>query len=298
MSQPFKIHPDSGAHHLGKLRAPFRLCLMTAAIFAVLDAQAADAIDDKPPTLQLPSLEIIGEAPSQLEHIPGSGFVIDKTTLDRQGPLSAKDALRTTPGIHIVDEDVLGRRFNLGIRGLDPRRSARTQLLEDGAPIQLAPYGDPSNHYVPSMKRVDRIEVLKGSGQIMYGPQTVGGAINFVSAAIPEEFGGSISAAGGNNGYYDTHLRLGGTVDNVGLSLDYIRQEADGNRSGQHQAVDDLALKSLIKFSDRQRLMLKGTLTHEDAQMGEAGMTSEMFRQGRRTNLLRNDTFEVRRYSG
>lgn len=88
---------------------------------------------------------------------------------------------------------------------------------------------------IPSGKRIDHIEVLKGSGQIMYGPQTVGGAVNFVSAPIPKEFGGSLSAAGGNNGYYDTHLGMGGTVDNVGLSLDYIRQESDGNRNGQHQ---------------------------------------------------------------
>ncbi|MDO8843957.1 MAG: TonB-dependent receptor [Methylicorpusculum sp.] len=274
--------------------------LITAAVLTALNIPVAMAerFDDAPPALQLPSLEIIGEEPTQLEHIPGSAFVIDKTTLDRQGPLSNKDALRTVPGIHIVDEDVLGRRINIGIRGLDPRRSTRTQLLEDGAPIQLAPYGDPSNHYLPSSKRVDHIEVLKGSGQIMYGPQTVGGAINFVSAPIPEEFAGSISAAGGNNGYYDTHLRMGGTIDNVGLSLDYIRQEADGNRSGQHQEVDDLALKSLIKFNDRHRLMLKGTLTHEDADMGEAGLTSAMYRNNPRTNFLRNDTFEVRRYSG
>lgn len=303
MSQPYKTRPDSDENLLNdsnKLMLPFRLCLITASVFAALDVDAANTytIDDNSTALQLPSLEIIGQDPSQLEHIPGSGFIIDKTTLDRQGSLSTKDALRTVPGIHIVDEDVLGRRTNIGIRGLDPRRSSRTQLLEDGAPIQLAPYGDPSNHYIPSMKRIDHIEVLKGSGQIMYGPQTVGGAINFVSAAIPEKFGGSMSAAGGNNGYYDTHLRVGGTVDNVGLSLDYIRQEADGNRHGQHQEVDDLALKSLIKFNDRHRLMLKGTLTHEDNKMGEAGITSEMFRQGRRTNLLRDDQFQVQRYSG
>ncbi|CCE25301.1 TonB-dependent receptor family protein [Methylotuvimicrobium alcaliphilum] len=293
-----KIESNQNATGSGQGQvAPFRMCLMTVAVLAAVNANAAK-VDDRPPAVKLPPLEIIGEEPSQLEHIPGSGFVIDKTTLDRQGPLSTKDAMRTIPGIHIVDEDVLGRRFNLGIRGLDPRRSVRTQLLEDGAPIQLAPYSDPSNHYIPTNKRIDRIEVLKGSGQIMYGPQTVGGAVNFVSAPIPEEFGGSISAAGGNNGYYDTHLRLGGTLDNVGLSLDYIRQESDGNRSGQHQEVDDLALKALIKIDDRQRLMLKGILTHEDADMGEAGLTSEMYQRSQRTNPLRNDSFEVRRYAG
>jgi Fe(3+) dicitrate transport protein len=279
-----------------KEKAIFRAALLPATISLILSAPAF--AEDTTATVILPSFEIIGQSPEQLENVPGAATVIDKETLDTQGALSAKDALRTVPGVHIVDEDVLGRRINIGIRGLDPRRSSRTQLLEDGAPIQLAPYGDPSNHYMPNMKRIDRIEVLKDSGQIMYGPQTVGGAINFVSPEIPKEFGGSLSAAGGNNGYYDTHVRLGGTVDKVGLSADYIRQEAGGNRSGQHQAADDLALKALIKFDARQKLMLKGTLTHEDSNMGEAGMTSAMYRQGSRTNYLRNDTFEVRRYSG
>lgn len=145
---------------------PLHLGPITAAVLTAINVNAvkADTTGDKALPLILPSLEIIGQVPSQLENIPGSGFVIDKTTLDRQGPLSTKDAMRTVPGVHIVDEDVLGRRYNLGIRGLDPRRSARTQLLEDGAPIQLAPYGDPSNHYIPTNKRIDRIEVLKGSG--------------------------------------------------------------------------------------------------------------------------------------
>jgi len=288
----------------GAAKLPFRLSIITVAMLTALNVQAdntktREKTDKAEMTSELEAIEIIGQAPSKLEKIPGSGFVLDKTTLDRQGVLSSKDALRTVPGVHIVDEDVLGRRFNLGIRGLDPRRSARTQLLEDGAPIQLAPYGDPSNHYIPSMKRVDHVEVLKGSGQIMYGPQTVGGAINFVSAAIPEKFGGSISAAGGNNGYYDTHLRLAGAVnDYLRLSLDYIRQEAGGNRGGQHQEVDDLAVKAQIKIDDKQRLMLKGTLTHEDAKMGEAGLNSQMYRDSPRSNYLLNDQFQVRRYSG
>jgi Fe(3+) dicitrate transport protein len=263
-----------------------------------LSTKKAASIDNSPHAIELPSLEIIGQAPAQLKDIPAAAFVIDKTTIDRQGPLSPKDALRTVTGVYIVDEDILGRRLNMAIRGLDPRRSSRTQLMEDGVPIQLAPYGDPSNHYIPTNNRIDHIEVLKGSGEIMYGPQTIGGAVNFVSAPIPKEFGGYISAAGGNNAYNDTQLRLGGTVDNVGLSLDYIHQAADGNRSGQHQAVDDLALRSLIKFNDRQQLMLKGTLTDEDSKMGEAGLTSEMYRNNPRTNLLRNDQFQVQRYAG
>jgi Fe(3+) dicitrate transport protein len=74
------------------------------------------------------------------------------------------------PGVHVVDEDALGVNLNIGARGLDPRRSSRTLLLEDGMPIHLAPYSDPSAHYHPPSERVERLEVLKGSGQVVHGP--------------------------------------------------------------------------------------------------------------------------------
>lgn len=114
-----KSNQNAMGNGLGQV-APFRLSLMTVAVLVAVNAHAAK-VNEPPPIVELAPLEIIGEKPSQLAHIPGSGFVIDKTTLDRQGPLSTKDAMRTIPGIHIVDEDVLGRRFNLGIRGLNPR---------------------------------------------------------------------------------------------------------------------------------------------------------------------------------
>jgi Fe(3+) dicitrate transport protein len=44
----------------------------------------------------------------------------------------------------VVEENASGMRLNIGVRGLDPRRSARVLLMEDGVPIALAPYGDPS----------------------------------------------------------------------------------------------------------------------------------------------------------
>ncbi len=64
------------------------------------------------------------------------------------------------PGLNIIqNEDPLGLAQNIGLRGMDPRRSARTLLMEDGLPLYLAPYGDPSSHYIPMLERVQRIEV-------------------------------------------------------------------------------------------------------------------------------------------
>ncbi len=127
---------------------------------------------EKSATILTSSVEVTAIVPDTLENVPGSTFLIDEETLDQAQPFTAREALRLSPGVHIVDEEAFATRLNIGIRGLDPRRSARNHLLEDGMPFQLAPYSDPSNAYHPPIERVRRIEVLKGSGQIVYGPQT------------------------------------------------------------------------------------------------------------------------------
>lgn len=58
-------------------------------------------------------------------------------------------------------------------------------LMEDGAPIQLAPYSDSSTNYQPAPRRLRRVEAVKGSGTIKYGPQTIGGSINYLTRNPP-----------------------------------------------------------------------------------------------------------------
>ena len=46
-------------------------------------------------------------------------------------------------------------------------------ILEDGIPIQPALYVYPNMYYNPPSERIDRLEVIKGSGAIEFGPQTM-----------------------------------------------------------------------------------------------------------------------------
>ncbi|MDZ4098455.1 MAG: TonB-dependent receptor plug domain-containing protein, partial [Methylophilaceae bacterium] len=92
------------------------------------------------------TIAVKGILPDNLEAVPGSFNVVDEAELEARRPFSVKEALNTVPGIHIVGEDSFGLGLNIGIRGLNPRRTSRTLLLEDGMPLFLAPYGDPSAH--------------------------------------------------------------------------------------------------------------------------------------------------------
>jgi outer membrane receptor for Fe3+-dicitrate len=98
---------------------------------------------------------------------------------------NVSEALRKASGVHVRDEEGFGLRPNIGIRGLNPTRSAKVLLLEDGLPLAYAPYGDNVSYYHPPIERFESAEILKGSGQIAYGPVTVGGVVNHVTPGPP-----------------------------------------------------------------------------------------------------------------
>lgn len=169
----------------------------TEAVKKVTTAESA-----KKQALEIEKVAVRGILPDNLESVPGSFNVISEEDLIQRRPFSIQEALNNVPGVNIVGETAFGLGLNIGMRGLDPRRTQRTLVMEDGVPLLLAPYSDPSLHLTTPIERIQRIEVVKGSGQILYGPQTVGGMINFVTRPVPTDgFQGTAQAMVGNQNF-------------------------------------------------------------------------------------------------
>lgn len=241
--------------------------------------------------------QIVG-LPEQLARMPGSVDLLDNAVLTQARILSTEEALRKVAGIHARAEEGFGMRPNIGIRGLNPTRSSRVLLLEDGSPLSYAPYGDNASYYHPPIDRFDSIEVVKGSGQILYGPMTVGGVVNYVTPAPPDKFSGAITLTGGNRDYLNGHLRLGGTWRKTGLLFDAMRKQGDLARENTHTALNDVTAKSLTPIGSRQTLSLKANYYTEESNLTYSGLREDEFAIRPRYNLFRNDFFYAERYGG
>jgi len=103
--------------------------------------------------------------------------------------------------VNVRDEEGLALRPNIGIRGLNPTRSSKTLLLEDGLFVTYAPYGDNATYYHPPIERFASVEVVKGAGQIGYGPVTVGGVVNYITPAPPARPTANVRLGLGNRDY-------------------------------------------------------------------------------------------------
>ena len=179
----------------------------------------------------------LGDAPATLRRLPGVLNVVDATTLSSAEVFTATEALRKVPGVNVRDEEGLGLRPNIGIRGLNPTRSSKVLLLEDGVPFTIAPYGDNASYYHPPIERFESVEVLKGSGQIAYGPVTVGGIVNYVTPDVPERTTGVARLAFGSRAYANLSGYAGTMKGRFGASLDYMRKQGDGAREQDRKSV-------------------------------------------------------------
>jgi Fe(3+) dicitrate transport protein len=237
--------------------------------------------------------------PSSVENLPGSYSVMTREQIEARNPFSIIETIREIPGLHVVAEDTAGTHLNIGMRGLNPRRSSRTLLLEDGAPtVFFAPYGDPSSHYSTPIERIERIEVLKGSGQILYGPQTMGGMINFVTRPVPTNgTAGSVKITGGNDGYYDGHFNVGSGTENGSFMVDVLKKRGDGIRAEHQFDLQDVALKGQFKISRDQRITGKYSNFQEDSLFSETGLTAAEYLSSRYRGTFANAADAAERFT-
>ena len=191
----------------------------------------------------------------------GARTIIDRKRLDETATTSIKDALRQVPGVQVQESNGTGGSdvsLNLGVRGLTSRLSPRSTVLMDGVPLSFAPYGQPQLSMAPvSMGNIESIDVVRGAGSVRFGPQNVGGIINFATRSIPKEFAGSIGltteyASSTDQTKFSPNLFVGGTLDNgLGLALLYSGTKGDGYREANNEIdIDDVMLKTSYQFTD------------------------------------------------
>ena len=156
------------------------LVLFSSPAFAADNKNAEQVAND----ILMKEVSIIGSK-YNIKDIAGSAAFLDVQEIREHTVDDINRILRRVPGVNIREEDGMGLFPNISMRGVDSARTAKVTVMEDGVLMAPAPYSAPSAYYTPTTGRMSGIEVLKGSSQIKYGPHTTGGAINFLSTAVP-----------------------------------------------------------------------------------------------------------------
>lgn len=235
---------------------------------------------------------------------PGARSVITETELHESGSRNLQDALRLVPGVRIQDEIGTGVLPNIGVRGLNPARSERAMVLVDGVPLALAPYtGTGLSLFPVTMQSIQAIDVARGGVAVRYGPNNVGGVINFISKPIDREFSATLKeslsiATGNGNVLSDSYLRASGFVnDSLGLQLQYNTLQGEGWRVHSGTEVHNILLDADWFINERSNL--KGRLQYYQTDVELPGaLTPQAFAQDRSQSQRPYDNFDSETWRG
>jgi Fe(3+) dicitrate transport protein len=171
---------------------------------------------------------IVGQHLVDVRRVAGSAQVIGKEELERRELNDIHRVLESVPGVYVREEDGFGLRPNIGLRGVNSDRSSKVTLMEDGVLFAPAPYSAPAAYYMPLVTRMVAVEVFKGPASIEYGPQTIGGAINFRTRPVPSQFEADLDLSLGNYGTGKAHGVVGYGTERWGVLLEGVRLASKG----------------------------------------------------------------------
>ena len=242
--------------------------------------------DDHGEKDQLSPFNVIGTK-ADVPSLKGSGAILDKSDLDKFYYTDINDILRQVPGVYVRPETGYGFFPNISLRGVDPNRSAKVTLMEDGIPTAPTPYADPSAYYSPTAGRMAGFEVLKGTSSLKHGPNTTGGVINYLSTPIPNQQLSHLRASYGTDNERVAHAYSGGRTDFGGGKLGYLLELFDHRSDGFHTlkslngAPDrnapiertDILLKLSYEFGEGDYLEFKAGRMDMDADVSYQGLS-------------------------
>jgi Fe(3+) dicitrate transport protein len=171
-----------------KLTSIFRSSrrLGAMALFSFLAAEPAVAQDALEELGSLDALTVIGSS-ENIFQLQGSGYYVTSDEIRDHQSNNINRILSKVPGVYVREEGGYGNFPNISIRGGDGTRSEKVTLMEDGILTVPAAYSAPAAYFSPRVARMEGLEILKGSSQVRYGPQTTGGVINYLSTSVPTD---------------------------------------------------------------------------------------------------------------
>ena len=223
---------------------------------------------------------------NSVQGFAGARTVVKREAIAETGASTIDGVMRFIPGVQVTNNSSSGGSaisLNIGVRGLEGRYSPRTTVLLDGIPMAVAPYGQPQLSFAPlSLGNIESIDVVRGGGAVRYGPQSVGGIINFRTRDIPNQPVAGDAAVryndfseGGHNTQYSAFV--GGQVNqDLGVALLYSGQDGSGWRQHSDEKTDDVALKFRYALSSSSEVY--GKFSYYEARTDvPGGLTSAMY---------------------
>ena len=173
--------------------------------------------------------------------------IIDEETIAQSGANNLAELLRGQAGLHISDLFGDGNQVTVDLRGFGPTAFSNTLVLIDGRRLNNSTDSSAPDLSSIDLEDIQQIEILQGSGGVLYGNQAVGGVINIIRKKITQDKT-LVSLKTGSFNSSEISASINKLVGNTQLSVTASDTSSDNYRDHNQTDIRNFSLRATHEY--------------------------------------------------
>lgn len=188
-----------------------------------------------------PEMVITGNRQAQQNlKIAGLVTVITRQQIEESGASTVNESIMKLGGVIGTPSLYGGNEYSLDLGGYGDTASSNTVLILDGIPLREADMSETRLSAIP-IEQVERIEIYRGSGNVLYGEGASAGVIHIITRATAGRAAngatGSASVSMGNWGTQELRANMSKAFDSLEINASVVDASSNGYR--EHSRHED-----------------------------------------------------------
>ncbi len=227
----------------------------------------------------------------EIRKIPANVTVITKEEIEQSNSQTTIDLIRDEVGVAVRDYYGTGKKASVDIRGFGETGILNTLVLVDGRRVNEIDLSGVDWTQIP-LDQVERIEILRGAGSVLYGDNAVGGVINIITKKPEKPLSVEGEMVLGSYDYHKEHGSVSGKWGPLSAIFNAGYNATEGYRENGFLRAKDVGGKLIYQLNNNISFNLSGAFHRDDAGL-PGGLNKTTYQQHRQATLHPDDRVET-----
>ncbi|MGM0453683.1 MAG: TonB-dependent receptor [Thermodesulfobacteriota bacterium] len=228
------------------------------------DTEKSGNTSDDPVRFELDEITVTAQrAQDRVRDIARNVSVITSADIAQSPGSDVADLLSRESGIHIRRNSGSGKRATIDIRGMGDTAASNVIVMVDGLKVNSPDMSGQNLTSVPA-EEIERIEIVRGAGSVVYGNGAVGGVVNIITKKGGKKQAASVFTSYGSYDTYDVKTAYSNKIKDLRFKVNAGLHDSDGYRDNGFYRKKNFSADTDYRLTDRIKLMLAGTYQEEE----------------------------------
>lgn len=227
----------------------------------------------------------------EIRKVPANITVLTREQIEQSNAKATVDLLRNEVGVMVRDFTGSGKTVSVDVRGFGETGPLNTLVLVDGRRVNEIDLSGVDWTHIP-LDQIERIEILRGPGSVLYGDNAVGGVINIITRKPEKPFSFKGEILRGSYLYHKESMSVSGKSGPLAATIYGDYSSTEGYRDNGFLRYKDIGGKVLFHVGNTLQLSLNGNFHRDDFGLPGA-LPRLLYENDRRATLKPDDKAET-----